>query len=161
MSLVVYPGTFDPITHGHSDLVQRAARMFDRVIVAIAASPGKKPALDLETRIQLARQVLAHHDNVEVIGFDCLLTEFLKQQKARIILRGLRAVSDFEYELQLANLNRAMSAEVESVFLTPSEHLSFIASTLVREVASLGGDVSKFVHPCVVDALKKKYATRA
>lgn len=161
MSLVVYPGTFDPITHGHSDLVQRAARMFDRVIVAIAASPGKKPALDLDTRIQLARQVLAHHDNVEVIGFDCLLTEFLKQQNARIILRGLRAVSDFEYELQLANLNRAMSAEVESVFLTPSEHLSFIASTLVREVASLGGDVSKFVHPCVVDALKKKYATRA
>jgi pantetheine-phosphate adenylyltransferase len=161
MSLVVYPGTFDPITHGHSDLVQRAARMFDRVIVAIAASPGKKPALDLETRIQLARQVLAHHDNVEVIGFDCLLTEFLKQQNARIILRGLRAVSDFEYELQLANLNRAMSAEVESVFLTPSEHLSFIASTLVREVASLGGDVSKFVHPCVVDALKKKYAARA
>ncbi|SFX30194.1 pantetheine-phosphate adenylyltransferase [Marinospirillum alkaliphilum] len=161
MSLVVYPGTFDPITHGHSDLVARAARIFDRVLVAVAASPGKRPALDLDTRVQLARQVLAHHSNVEVVGFDGLLTEFLRQQQARVILRGLRAVSDFEYELQLANLNRAMSSEVESVFLTPSEHLSFIASTLVREVASLGGDVSKFVHPCVVDALKKKYASGA
>lgn len=161
MSLIVYPGTFDPITHGHSHLVGRAARLFERVIVAVAASPGKRPALSLDTRVDLARQVLAQHDNVEVIGFDGLLTDFLQQHQARIILRGLRAVADFEYERQLASLYQALSPDVECVFLTPSENLSFIASTLVREIASLGGDVSKLVHPCVAAALKQKYATQA
>ncbi|ODC02395.1 pantetheine-phosphate adenylyltransferase [Terasakiispira papahanaumokuakeensis] len=157
MSLVVYPGTFDPITNGHADLISRATRIFDRVLVAIAASPKKQPALSLSQRVALAQEVLAEHANVEVIGFDCLLTEFLKQQQANIILRGLRAVSDFEYELQLANLNRAMAPQVESLFLTPSEHLSFISSTLVREVASLGGDVHKFVHPSVARALSEHF----
>ncbi|WP_431025068.1 pantetheine-phosphate adenylyltransferase [Halomonas sp. H5] len=159
MNTVVYPGTFDPITNGHTDLIERAARMFDRVIVAIAASPGKRPTLDLDARIGLAQAVVSHLDNVEVVGFSGLLTEFLETQQARIILRGLRAVSDFEYELQLANMNRAQAPDVESLFLTPELQNSYISSTIVREIANLGGDVSKLVHPRVVEALKAHYNT--
>ncbi len=159
MNTVVYPGTFDPITNGHTDLIERAARMFDRVIVAIAASPGKRPTLDLDARIDLAQAVVGHLDNVEVVGFSGLLTEFLETQQARIILRGLRAVSDFEYELQLANMNRAQAPDVESLFLTPEVQNSYISSTIVREIANLGGDVSKLVHPRVVEALKAHYNT--
>jgi pantetheine-phosphate adenylyltransferase len=157
MNIVVYPGTFDPITNGHFDLIERGARMFDKVIIAIAASPGKQPALDLDSRVALTEEVVAKLPNVEVTGFSGLLTEFLAQQQARIILRGLRAVSDFEYELQLANMNRAMAPDVESVFLTPALENSYISSTMVREIAKLGGDVSKLVHPRVVEALNARY----
>lgn len=149
---VLYPGTFDPITKGHQDLVERAARMFDEVIVAIAASPKKQPTFSLEKRITLAQKSLSHLDNVEVCGFNVLLIDFLKQKDANIILRGLRAVSDFEYEFQLANMNRQLAPEIESLFLTPAEHLSYISSSLVREIASLGGDVSQFVSPSVNQA---------
>lgn len=158
MNIVVYPGTFDPITNGHFDLIERAARMFDKVVVAVAASPGKKPTLSLEDRVALARDVVGELDNVEVTGFSCLLTELLDQQGARIILRGLRAVSDFEYELQLANMNRAQAPHVESVFLTPAVENSYISATIVREIARLGGDVSRLVHPRVADALRAHYA---
>lgn len=154
--IAIYPGTFDRITNGHTDLVERAAKLFDRVIVAIAASTQKGPMLDLELRINLARQVLAHLDNVEVTGFDCLLTRFAEKSGANIIVRGLRAVSDFEYEFQLANMNRALNPAIESVFLTPAEQYSFVSSSLVREIAALQGDVSKFVHPIVDNALKKQ-----
>ncbi len=159
MNTAVYPGTFDPITNGHLDLIERAARLFDRVVVAISASPGKGPALDLDTRIALSREVVAGLDNVEVVGFSGLMTEFMKQQQARVLLRGLRAVSDFEYELQLANMNRAQMPELETVFLTPEVENSYISSTLVREIAKLGGDVSKHVHPRVAAALKSRYNT--
>ncbi|MEH6357986.1 MAG: pantetheine-phosphate adenylyltransferase [Pseudomonadales bacterium] len=152
----IYPGTFDPITNGHTDLVERASKLFDHVIVAIAANTKKGPMLDLDLRIDLATQVLAHLDNVEVCGFACLLTKFAEQRGANIIIRGLRAVSDFEYEFQLANMNRAQSPDIESVFLTPSEQYSFVSSTLIREIASLQGDVSKFVHPLVDEALKRQ-----
>ncbi|MDF2182432.1 pantetheine-phosphate adenylyltransferase [Neptuniibacter sp. CAU 1671] len=155
MNIAVYPGTFDPITNGHSDLIIRASRLFDKVVVAVAASPKKQPMLPLEIRTQLCQEVLGHLDNVEVIGFDCLLATLLQEQNANIILRGLRAVSDFEYEFQLANMNRHLAPSVESIFLTPAEHLSFISSTLIREISSLGGDVSKFVHPAVAAALQK------
>ncbi|WP_207060690.1 pantetheine-phosphate adenylyltransferase [Motiliproteus sp. SC1-56] len=158
MNIVVYPGTFDPITHGHTDLVTRAARLFDRVVVGIAASPKKRPLLPLEQRVELAREVVAHLDHVEVVGFDGLLTDFMKQQQANVVLRGLRAVSDFEYEFQLANMNRALAPEIESLFLTPAEKYSFVSSTLIREIASLGGDVSQFVHPAVVEVLKQHRA---
>ncbi|GLR65201.1 pantetheine-phosphate adenylyltransferase [Marinospirillum insulare] len=159
MKTVVYPGTFDPVTLGHSDLIERASRLFDRVVVAVAASPGKKPLFDLATRISLIEQVMANNPKIKVVGFSCLLTELMQQQESTIILRGVRGVADFEYELQLAQLNKAMSPNLESIFLPPSERLSFIASTLVREVASLGGDVSKLVHPCVEKALKNHYAS--
>ncbi|MBB3139667.1 pantetheine-phosphate adenylyltransferase [Halomonas organivorans] len=159
MNVAVYPGTFDPITNGHFDLIERAARLFDKVVVAIATSPGKGPALDLDTRIALARTVVAGLDNVEVTGFSGLMTEFMKQQRARVLLRGLRAVSDFEYELQLANMNRAQMPELETVFLTPEVENSYISSSLVREIARLGGDVSKHVHPEVAEALKSHYNT--
>ena len=152
----IYPGTFDPITNGHTDLVERASRLFDHVIVAIVANTKKGPMLDLDLRISLATKVLAHLDNVEVCGFACLLTKFAEQRDANIIIRGLRAVSDFEYEFQLANMNRAQSPDIESVFLTPSEQYSFVSSTLIREIASLQGDVSKFVHPLVDKALKRQ-----
>lgn len=158
MNIVVYPGTFDPITNGHTDLVERAARMFDRIILAVASNPKKKPMLDLEQRVSLARQVLSHLDNVEVVGFDNLLAEFVREKNANIILRGLRAVSDFEYEFQLANMNRVLAPHVESLFLTPAEKYSYISSTLVREIAALNGDVSKFVHPQVHQALKQSVA---
>jgi pantetheine-phosphate adenylyltransferase len=159
MITAVYPGTFDPITNGHLDLIERASRLFDKVVVAIATSPGKGPALDLDTRIALTREVVAGLDNVEVVGFSGLMTEFMKQQQARVLLRGLRAVSDFEYELQLANMNRAQMPELETVFLTPEVENSYISSTLVREIARLGGDVSKHVHPRVAETLKSHYNT--
>ena len=157
MNIVVYPGTFDPITNGHFDLIERAARIFDKVVVAVAASPGKKPTLELDTRVALARDVTDQLDNVEVVGFASLLTELLDQQGARIILRGLRAVSDFEYELQLANMNRAQAPHVESLFLTPAVENSYISATIVREIARLGGDVSRLVHPRVADALRAHF----
>ncbi len=159
MNIAVYPGTFDPITNGHFDLIERAARLFDKVVVAIASSPGKGPAFELGARIALAREVVAGLDNVEVVGFSGLMTEFMKQQEARILLRGLRAVSDFEYELQLANMNRAQMPELETVFLTPAVENSYISSTLIREIAKLGGDVSQHVHPRVAAALKSHYNT--
>lgn len=159
MKIAVYPGTFDPITHGHFDLIERASLLFDKVVVAISASPGKNPALDLDTRIALAREVSAGLDNVEVIGFSGLLTDLMTDQQAHIILRGLRAVSDFEYELQLANMYRAQAPELESVFLTPAVENSYISSTIVREIAKLGGDVSRLVHPRVAETLRKHYNT--
>ncbi|WP_302140446.1 pantetheine-phosphate adenylyltransferase [Halomonas alkalicola] len=159
MNIAVYPGTFDPITNGHFDLIERASRLFDKVVVAIATSPGKGPALDIDSRIALAREVVAELDNIEVVGFSGLMTEFMQQQQARILLRGLRAVSDFEYELQLANMNRAQMPELETVFLTPAVENSFISSTLIREIAKLGGDVSQHVHPRVAAALKSHYNT--
>lgn len=154
---VVYPGTFDPITNGHVDLVERACRLFDYVIVAVAASPKKQPLFSLDERVNLARQVLRKHKNLEVCGFDTLLADLVTQKQAYGVLRGLRAVSDFEYEFQLANMNRALAPAMESLFLTPAEHLSYISSSLVREIASLNGDVSKFVPPEVEEALRLKY----
>ncbi len=154
---VVYPGTFDPVTNGHIDLVQRAANLFDSVVVAVAASRKKNPLFTLEERVDLAKQALGNVDNIEVCGFDCLLKDLVEQQDAYGVVRGLRAVSDFEYEFQLANMNRALAPSMESLFLTPAEHLSYISSTLVREIASLGGDVSKFVPDFVEAALKEKF----
>ncbi|KXS39867.1 MAG: pantetheine-phosphate adenylyltransferase [Halomonadaceae bacterium T82-2] len=159
MNIVVYPGTFDPITNGHFDLIERAARIFDKVVVAVAASPGKRPTLDIDARVDLAEDVVAELDNVSVVGFHGLLTELLDQQGARIILRGLRAVSDFEYELQLANMNRAQAPHVESLFLTPAVENSYISATIVREIARLGGDVSRLVHPRVAAALREHFDT--
>jgi pantetheine-phosphate adenylyltransferase len=155
MNKVIYPGTFDPITNGHMDLVERASQLFDEVIVAIAASPKKKPMLELKTRVGLTRTIIEPLGNVKVIGFDGLLTDLLKQQDANIILRGLRAVSDFEYEFQMANMNRVLAPEVESMFLTPTDKHAFISSTLVREIASLNGDISKFVHSIVAQAMQQ------
>ena len=154
MKTAIYPGTFDPITHGHTDLVQRAARLFDRVIVAIAANPGKTPAFPLARREELARTALGGIARVEVCSFDSLLVDFAARHGANVILRGLRAVSDFEYEFQLASMNRQLAPAVETVFLTPSEQYAFVSSSLVREVAMLGGDVSHFVHPAVMAALR-------
>ena len=159
MNIAVYPGTFDPITNGHFDLIERASKLFDKVVIAIATSPGKGPALDIDSRIALAREVVAGLDNIEVVGFSGLMTEFMKQQQARVLLRGLRAVSDFEYELQLANMNRAQMPELETVFLTPAVENSYISSTLIREIAKLGGDVSQHVHPRVAAALQSHYNT--
>lgn len=157
MNIAVYPGTFDPITNGHADLVARASKLFDKVIVAIAASPKKAPLLNLKQRVELVETVTAHLDNVEVIGFDCLLADLVSQHDANIILRGLRAVSDFEYEFQLANMNRKLAPTAESIFLTPAEDLSFISSTLIREIASLRGDVEQFVHPAVHQVLQDHF----
>lgn len=157
MRTVVYPGTFDPITKGHIDLVERACRLFDRVVIGVADSPRKKPLFDLEERVALARDNLSHLANLEVCGFDTLLVDFVRKKKAHAVLRGLRAVSDFEYEFQLANMNRVLDPNMESLFLTPAEHLSFISSSIVREIASLKGDVSQFVSPSVAEALRKKF----
>lgn len=154
MKTAVYPGTFDPITNGHADLVQRAARLFGRVIVAVAANPGKAPAFPLPQRVNLTQAALEGLPNVEVCSFDSLLVDFMHQHGAQVILRGLRAVSDFEYEFQLASMNRALAPDIETVFLTPAEQYAFVSSSLVREVAGLGGDVSHFVHPNVVAALQ-------
>lgn len=153
---VVYPGTFDPITNGHKDLIERAASMFDEVIVAVAASEKKRPMFTLEQRVALAEETIAHLDNVKVVGFSKLLAHFCSDQKANILLRGLRAVSDFEYEFQLANMNRQLAPDLETVFLTPAEHLSYISSSLVREIAMLNGDISKFVPAPVRAALEEK-----
>src|ERR671939_1511458 len=155
MIKAVYPGTFDPLTRGHQDLVRRASTLFDRIIVAIADSKAKKPYFTLDDRIAMAKEVLADVKNVEVMGFTGLLTDFVRKQGARVVLRGLRAVSDFEYEFQLAGMNRNLYPEMETIFLTPSEQHMFISATLVREIALLGGDVSKFVHPHVAKKLKE------
>jgi len=152
----IYPGSFDPITNGHTDLIERAARLFDRVIVAVAASPKKQPLLPLEERVELARQALVGLDNVEVCGFDTLLADYAQERGAQVIVRGLRAVSDFEYEFQLAGMNRRLNSDVETLFLTPSESYTYISSSLVKEIAKLGGDVSEFVHSSVRAALTKR-----
>jgi pantetheine-phosphate adenylyltransferase len=154
--IAIYPGTFDPITNGHADLIQRAVRLFDRVVVGVAASGSKQPRFTLEERVRLARTVLSDLKTVEVCGFDTLLADFALSKGASVILRGLRAVSDFEYEFQLASMNRRLAPEVETVFLTPAEQYAFISSTLVREIAAHGGDVSAFVHKSVVAALKSR-----
>ena len=152
----VYPGTFDPITRGHEDLVRRAAGIFDRVVVAIAANPNKAPMFSSEERVELARDVLADLPNVQVVGYSGLTVEFAKREGIAVIVRGLRAVSDFEFEFQLANMGRHIAPGVETIFLTPKEHFTFISSTLVREIATLGGDVSQFVHPLVEAAFRRK-----
>ena len=151
----MYPGTFDPITNGHHDLVRRAASIFDRVIVAIAANPNKTPMFSLQTRIDLAQQVLHDLPNVQVVGYAGLTVEFARKNDVSVVMRGLRAVSDFEFEFQLANMSRHLAREIETVFLTPQEQFTFISSTLVREIAVLGGDVAEFVHPIVEAELKK------
>jgi pantetheine-phosphate adenylyltransferase len=152
----IYPGTFDPITNGHADLVARATKLFDKVIIAVAINPGKKPIFSLEERVTLAKETLAQYQNVEVCGFEGLLVDVAKEQQADVILRGLRAVSDFEHEFQLASMNRKMQPDVETMFLTPAEQFSYISSSLVREIAALGGDVSEFVAPNVLAALRTK-----
>lgn len=158
-TVAVYPGTFDPFTRGHEDLVRRGSRLFDRIIVGIARSRGKTPLFELDERIEIAREVCAPFPNVEVAGFDGLLMEFLKANDARVILRGLRAVSDFEYEFQMAGMNRKLYPDVETVFLTPSDEFMFISATMVREIARLGGDIEKFVHPRVVGRLSGKVSS--
>ncbi len=155
-NLAIYPGTFDPITLGHTDLIDRASRLFDRIIVGVAENATKNPLFTLTERVSLASQVLAKYSNVEVKGFSSLLTDFASQQGANIILRGLRAVSDFDYEFQLASMNRNLSPDIESIFLMPSEHYSYISSRLVREIASLGGEVKAFVPELVYKELHKK-----
>jgi pantetheine-phosphate adenylyltransferase len=152
----IYPGTFDPVTNGHADLIERAANMFNHVVIGIAANPSKKPLFSLEERVELIKHVTAHLVNVDVIGFTGLLADFAEQQQATILIRGLRAVSDFEYEFQLANMNRRLNPNLESVFMTPAEENSFISSTLVKEVALHRGKVQEFCHPAVIDALQKK-----
>ena len=152
----VYPGTFDPITKGHMDLVERATRLFDKVIVAVAANPAKQPAFTGDERVSLASEVLADMEKVEVCSFDSLLVDFVREHEASVILRGLRAVSDFEYEFQLAGMNRHLEPKIETLFLTPAEQYSYISSSLVREIAGLGGDVSHFVHPVVEAALNRR-----
>ena len=153
--IAVYPGTFDPVTNGHSDLVQRAARLFDTVIVAIAANPAKTPLFNLESRVDMAMQVLSGLGNVEVCGFSDLAVGFAQKRSANVILRGLRAVSDFEFEMQLASMNRRLDNRIETVFMTPSEETGFISASLVKEIALHGGDVSRFVHKAVVEELAK------
>ena len=153
MKTIAYPGTFDPVTNGHIDLVERASRLFDKVVIGIASSQRKSPLFTIEERIKLASECLQHVPNVEIHGFDCLLVNFVSDCNADAIMRGLRAVSDFEYEFQLANMNRALSPDIESIFLTPSEKFSYISSSLVREISSLKGDVSQFVPPNVAKAL--------
>ena len=152
----MYPGTFDPITNGHHDLVRRAAGLFDRVIVAIASNPNKAPMFPLEARVDLARRVLHDVPNVEVLGYAGLTVEFARQHNVGVVVRGLRAVSDFEFEFQLANMSRHLAREIETVFLTPQEQFTFISSSLVREIAVLGGDVREFVDPIVEVELKKQ-----
>lgn len=156
MKTVVYPGTFNPITNGHTDLVERAAGIFDRVIVAVGTSTQKASRMTLEDRVALCEEVLGHLPNVEVKGFTCLLTDFVRSVNANLILRGLRTVADFEYEFQLVGMNRVLAPEIETVFLAPAEHLAYISSTLVREIAAYGGDISQFVHPSVVQAIKRE-----
>ncbi|OGT78379.1 MAG: pantetheine-phosphate adenylyltransferase [Gammaproteobacteria bacterium RIFCSPLOWO2_02_FULL_56_15] len=156
-TIAIYPGTFDPITNGHSDIVSRAARLFDRIVVAVAKSTGKQTLFSIEERIELATTALKGMANVEVRGFTGLVTEYAKHEKANVIIRGLRAVSDFEYEFQMAGMNRQLNDRVETIFLTPSEHLNYISSSLVREIAGLEGDVSRFVHAKVVRALQRKF----
>ncbi len=155
MIRAIYPGTFDPVTNGHSDLIVRASKLFSEVIIGVASSPSKQPRFNLEQRVAMLEQVTQDLTNVTVVGFSGLLVDFAKQYQAKVLIRGLRAVSDFEYEFQLANMNRRLSSELESVFLTPAEENSFISSTLVKEVALHKGDVGQFVHPVVKAALDK------
>ena len=156
MQRAVYPGTFDPMTMGHVDLVKRASKLFDSVIIAIASSDSKKPMFSLEERIEIGNKIFADDPKVEVVGFSGLLVNFAKDNDANILIRGLRVVADFEYEFQLANMNRAMSPEIESVFLTPKEEYSYISSSLVKEIATMGGDVTRFVDPVTLEALNQK-----
>lgn len=155
--VAVYPGTFDPITNGHADLIERAAPLFDKVVVAVAKNTGKSPSFELDQRIELARLALVDLRNVEVVGFETLLAHFVDEIGAGVILRGLRAVSDFEYEFQLASMNRHLVPAAETLFLTPAEEYSFISSSLVREIGRLGGDVSGFVHPAVYQAMLQRW----
>ena len=155
----IYPGTFDPITNGHIDLAERASKLFDEVVVAIAESPAKEPFFSLAERLTLAGNVLSHINNLEVRGFSGLLIDYMRKNNSGVVIRGLRAVSDFEYEFQLAAMNRQLDSEIETVFLTPAENYTFVSATLVKEIASLGGDVSKFVHPEVLQALQQKLDT--
>ena len=150
----VYPGTFDPITNGHQDLIRRAAGIFDRVVIGIAANPGKAPLFSVDERVELSRQVLAELRNVTVFGYSGLTVDFAREQGCGIVIRGLRAMSDFEFEFQLANMSRHLARDIDYVFLTPQEQFTFISSTLVREIALMGGDVSEFVHPAVAAALQ-------
>jgi len=152
----MYPGTFDPITLGHEDLVRRACRLFDKVVVAVAANPGKEPMFSLEERVELARAVLSGVSNVEVCGYEGLTVDFARDNNLQVILRGLRAVSDFEYEFQLANMNRHLTDEVETAFLTPTESYTYISASLVREICTMGGDISEFVSPKVSTALMER-----
>jgi pantetheine-phosphate adenylyltransferase len=154
----VYPGTFDPMTRGHEDIVRRAAHIFDHVVVAIAANPNKAPAFDIAQRVELARGVLADLPNVEVVGYSGLTVEFARARNLSVVVRGLRAVSDFEFEFQLANMGRHLQPDIETMFMVPKEQFTFISSTLVREIAVLGGDISHFVHPLVEAAFKRKLA---
>ena len=158
--VAIYPGTFDPFTRGHEDLVRRASLLFDRVVVAVAESSGKAPIFTLPERVEIAREVLSPFPNVEVTGFNGLLMDFLKTRNARLILRGLRAVSDFEYEFQMAGMNRKLFPDVETVFLTPADEYMFISATMVREIARMGGDVSKFVQPTVNEKLLQKVSLK-
>ena len=158
MLTVVYPGTFDPFTRGHEDLVRRAVRLFDRVVVGIADSESKRPFFTAAERIEMTREVLAPFANVEVLGFSGLLMDFVLAQKARVVLRGLRAVSDFEYEFQMAGMNRHLYPDVETLLLTPSEQFTFMSATIVREIARFGGDISSFVHPIVEARMLAKVA---
>ena len=155
-NVAIYPGTFDPITNGHIDLVERASCLFERIIVSVAVNANKQPLFSLEDRVGLAKHVLAKYENVEVLGFKSLLTDFAREQGANIILRGIRAVSDFDYEFQLAGMNRYLAPGIESIFLMPSESYTYTSSRLVREISALGGDVTKFVPDVVVFALHKK-----
>ena len=155
MKTVVYPGTFNPITNGHTDLVERASTIFDRVIVAVGTSKLKATSASLERRVAVTKEVLAHVSNAEVVGFEGLLTDFVKTRNANLILRGLRTVADFEYEFQLVGMNRILAPDIETIFLAPAEQYSYISSTLVREIAAYGGDVSEFVSPVVVKAIKE------
>ncbi len=157
---ILYPGTFDPITNGHIDLVKRACRLFDKVIIAVAYNPNKRPLFDLEERVALASEIFKDNSQVEVAGFSGLLVDFAKERQANAVLRGIRAVSDFEFEFQLANMNRHLDPNLESLFLTPSEKYSYISSSLVREVASYDGDIDAFVDPIVDVALQKKFASK-
>ncbi|MFM1849908.1 pantetheine-phosphate adenylyltransferase [Betaproteobacteria bacterium LSUCC0115] len=156
MTIAVYPGTFDPLTRGHEDLVRRAAKLFDKLVVGVADSRSKKPFFTLVERVEIAKEILSHYPNVEVKGFQGLLKDFVREQDARVIIRGLRAVSDFEYEFQMAGMNRYLMPDVETMFLTPSDQYQFISGSIVREIATLGGDVSKFVFPSVEEWLLRK-----
>lgn len=156
MIVAVYPGTFDPLTRGHEDLVRRASTLFDKVVVGVAYSHAKKPFFSVSERVDIAREVLGHYPNVEVASFGGLLKDFVRQQNARVIMRGLRAVSDFEYEFQMAGMNRYLLPDVETIFMTPSDQYQFISGTIVREIATMGGDVSKFVFPSVERWLQTK-----
>lgn len=158
MVIAVYPGTFDPLTRGHEDIVRRAAGLFTKLVVGVADSRNKRPFFTMDERIAIAREVLGHYPNVEVGGFRGLLKDFVREQHARVIVRGLRAVSDFEYEFQLAGMNRYLLPEVETMFMTPSDQYQFISGSIVREIAMLGGDVSKFVFPSVETWLRAKIA---